>query len=156
MSVTEDEIQNVVRQTVWPWDATSKAVSGGSGGLRTKALTQALIMLAVAALFYYVGHHRVLPRVLGVLAVVNVALGLAAPRAFAALDRALQVFGRWVGQGLSWLLLAPFFYLFFVPARLILAARGKDPMNRRFPDTPASYWTPRRPVKGPDDYRKQF
>jgi hypothetical protein len=119
-------------------------------------LAQALIMLVVASLFYFVGHHRVLPLVLCFLAAVNVALGLAAPSAFAAVDRLLQAFGRWVGQGISWLLLAPFFYLFFVPARLILAARGKDPMNRRFPDTPASYWTPRRPVKGPDDYRKQF
>ncbi len=151
-----DEIQNAVVRAVWSWSVPPAPVRDDRPRLRRKALIQALVMAAVAALFYFWKGHRVLPAVLGGLAVLNLLLGLVAPRAFGAVDRALMAFGRGCGEVVTWLLLTPFYYLFFVPARLIQWAARRDPLQRRFPDTPASYWVSRRPVKSMDDYRKQF
>jgi hypothetical protein len=156
MDFMQDETQKTVRQTVWPWDAPAPAPIDINGRLRRKALIQALVMAFVATVVYFATSLRSLPVVLSVLAMVNVVLGLVAPPAFAVLDRGLQRFGLLCGQGVTWLLLAPFFYLFFVPARLWMALRGRDPLNRTFPDTHPTYWIPRRPVTNPDDYRKQF
>ncbi len=147
--------QNAVARAVWAWD-TPKADVDVRARLRFKALIQSLVMSAVAALFYFWRGHVVLPAALAALAAVNLALGLAAPRAFGAVDRAMQAFGHGVGTAVTWIVLVPFFYLFMLPGRLILLAMGKDPLDRRFPDTPTSYWVPRRPAKSMDDYRKQF
>jgi hypothetical protein len=151
-----DEIQKAVVRVVWPWAVPLAPPRDDRPRLRRKALIQALVMAAVAALFFFWKGHRILPAVLSGLAALNLLLGLAAPRAFGAIDRALLAFGRVCGVAATWLLLTPFFYLFFVPARLILLAARRDPLHRRCPDTPASYWVPRRPVKNMDDYRKQF
>jgi hypothetical protein len=156
MDVMQDETQKTVRQTVWPWDAPAPRPVDAHAALRRKALIQALVMATVAAVVFFTTTLRSLPVVLSVLSLVNVVLGLVAPPAFALIDRGLLRFGTLCGQGATWLLLAPFFYLFFVPARLWMALRGRDPLNRTFPDTHPTYWLPRRPVTNPDEYRKQF
>lgn len=150
------EIQQAVVRVVWPWNVPSAPAADPVARLRRKALIQALVMAAVAALLFFGWHHRTMAGVLSALAALNLALGLAAPRAFGAVDRALQRFGGWAGQAMTWILLVPFYYLVFVPARLILLAAGRDPMKRRFPDKLESYWVAHRKAAGPDDYRKQF
>lgn len=153
----EKDIQAAVDRAVWPWRTPPAARADPAAPLRRKALVTALVMLVVATVvFWRLPSHRVLPLVLCGLAGLNAVLGILAPAAFGRIDAALQRFGRLCGQGLTWLLLTPFFYLVFVPARLILLARGKDPLHRRFPDTPPSYWVDRPPVKSPDEYRRQF
>ncbi len=151
-----DEIQKAVVNAVWPWAKPVAPPVDDRPRLRRKALIQALVMAAVAALIFFWKGHRLLPAVLSGLAALNLLLGLAAPRAFGAVDRALIAFGRSCGVAVTWLLLTPFYYLFFIPARLILLATRRDPLHRRCPDTPASYWVPRRVVKSMDEYRKQF
>ena len=150
------ETQNAVARAVWPWDKPAAALADGRPRLRRKALIQALVMAAVAALFFFWRGPIVFPAILGGLAAVNLALGLAAPRAFGAIDRGMQAFGRGAGVAVTWLLLVPFFYITFGFARLVLIAARKDPLHRRFPDTAASYWIPHRAASGPDAYRKQF
>jgi hypothetical protein len=55
----------------------------------------------------------------------------------------MDVFGSLVGTAVAWLLLAPVFYLFFLPFR-VLARRGKnDRLQRRFVPDAKSYWTKR-------------
>ena len=78
------------------------------------------------------------------------------PPAFAAIEGFGKKLGVWVGTGLTYLLLVPFFYLVFVPGRLVLALMGKDPMQREFPTKEASCWSPRRTKMDEAHYRKQF
>jgi len=70
-------------------------------------------------------------------------------RVFRALARATRV-------ALTWGALAPFYYLCFVPGRLILALRGRDPLRRAFPAPGASCWDARGPAPKPARYRKPF
>ncbi len=60
------------------------------------------------------------------------------------------------GKGLTYLLLVPFFYLFFTPAALILRAQGRDPLHRRFRDKRWTYWISRSPKERDENIDRQF
>ncbi len=113
-------------------------------------------MTAVATLMTLVWHKIWLGlAIYGLSAVVIIAGFLIAPL-FRALEQAGQWLGRMVAQGITWLLLAPFFYCCFAPARLVLKLMGKDPMMRRYePDRP-SYWLDHKPATNPQPYTKQY
>ena len=125
-----------------------------SGTARWRALWQSLVAFAVAALFLW--RHR--PRTAMVLfAVGGVVLvsGLFIPPLFRRIEKAGQWLGKWFGMALTWVLLAPLFYLVFLPGRIILLATGRDPMRRGFPSGEASYWVTRPPARS-DFYKRQF
>jgi len=122
---------------------------------RGKAMLQFAIMLAIAGLLYKFAPHRIMAGIVAVLAVVVLVCGLFIPSAFRAIERFGQTLGAWAATGLTWGLLVPTYYLIFVPARIGLKLQGKDPMHREFPTTASSYWIPRPPVRGLDQYRKQ-
>ena len=71
-------------------------------------------------------------------------------------DRLVRLLATALAIGLTWLLLVPFFYLCFVPGRLVLMALRKDPMNRECPSAEKSYWVPYRPSGGIERYSKQY
>lgn len=123
--------------------------------IKLKATIQAPVMALVGWLIYHFFDHLIGPVIIWSLAVVVLAGGWFVPPVF----RAIEHFGQWLGKGvaigLNWGLLTPFFYLCFVPGRLILKLRGLDPMERKFPDDAPSFWIPRKPVTDMAQYRKQ-
>ena len=149
--------QDSVSKAIWPWReaASRQAPTAAHGNVKARALLQTIIMAAVAGVFFY-RRHPVPGAILSALAVMMLTGGCFFPSFFLALERAGRRFGQWVGTGLTWLLLVPFFYLCFIPARIILLLTGKDPLNREFPSKAATLWVPRPPVKDPGQYRKQF
>ena len=121
-----------------------------------RALAQsACLVLAGSVLFFALGHHVAGTVVYG-LATLVAAGGCFVPW----LSEGIEAFGQWlarvVATVLTWLLLAPFFYLVFLPARLVLALMGKDPMKRRWEAELESYWEPREPVLDAEHYRRQY
>ena len=147
--------QNAVSCAVWPWMRGPAGAAAAQAAARRKALIQSAVMLAVATVLRL--RHPVPAAVLVVLAVLSATAGLLAPAAFRAADRALAAAGRAVGIGLGWLLIAPLYYLLFMPVRLWRRAAGRDPLCRRFPepDTP-SFWVAHGPPDGPERYRRQY
>jgi hypothetical protein len=127
-----------------------------TGPAALAVLLQAALMAAVgAALYGWLGHHR-MGVVAWSLAAVVLVSGIFFPRVFAAIERFGKHLGRWVGVILTWGLLVPFYCLFFCAARLALKIKGQDPLHRQFPTGEPSYWTPRKLVKAVGQYRKQF
>jgi hypothetical protein len=112
------------------------------------------VTAAVAALIAL--RHPGFALVIGAVAAATLAMGLWLPRAYAAVERGLSAFGRGVGLAISTILLTTFFFLVFVPGRLILLLARRDPMRRAFPGGDASFWIPYRPSGDPDHYRKQY
>ncbi len=146
---------NPVERTVWPWrDPVGKA-GPRPAARRWRAALQAAVIAAVASLFRFVGHHSGFSLVLYVLATLVLLSGLFAPSLFDRFERFGRWLGRGVGMGVTWLLLAPFFYLCMAPGRLLLAVLGKDPMCRRREPGRASYWTERK-AANPDFYTRQY
>ena len=58
------------------------------------------------------------------------------------LNRLWAVFAHRLGHVNNYLLLGLFFYVFIVPAGLILRLLGRDPMCRGFDAKAPTYWTP--------------
>ena len=149
------ETVNSVSAAVWRWrDREKNKAAEKAARRRRRMLTQGVVGLGAGAVMFLVGWPR-----MGTVAVsigtVVLALGSLIPRAYDALDGAVMFTTRIFGQCLNWLLLAPFFYLCFLPGRLILLARGKDPMARQCPSGNATYWIPR-PSRRPDHFKKQY
>lgn len=124
---------------------------------RVKTLIQLVAMAAVGGLIYWrLPGHRAGAYVVWSLAVVFTICGFFIPPAHRAIDRFFfATLPRVVAAALNWLLLVPFFYLVFAPARFFLALSGRDPMTRRVPTDAKTYWIPRKPVPGPEQYKKQ-
>lgn len=80
------------------------------------------------------------------LGTLTLVLALASPTgAYAALSRGVDRLGALVGALATWLLLAPVFFLFFVPFGMLLRRGARDRLRRRFERDRASYWTKRAP-----------
>jgi len=145
--------QNAVSRATWPWQAGAAAPA--PGGTRRRALARAGVTAAAAAVCALLDAPR-LALAATAAGLVLLLAGLVAPPAFRALDRALNGVSRAAGAALTWLLLAPFFVLCFVPGRLALMLGGKDPLRRRRAPASGTYWVPCRRPRSADGYRKQY
>ena len=147
-----------VNEVVWNWKAgtTGGVKPTGARSLRVKGLIQALVMSAIGLVVFSVLGHRAMACGIWTLAVVVLASSAWFPRLFSAMERFGVRLGRWAGAGLTYLLLVPFFYLVFVPGRVVLWLLGKDPMQRAFPAREATCWAARKARMDDAHYRKQF
>lgn len=140
----------------WKWRAAGTPPPAKKPlSMKAKASIQAPLMaLAGWALFHFLG-HRVMPVVIWSLAGLILVGGWFIPALFIGFEKFGMGLGKWVGIILNWAILTPFYYLCFVPGRIILKVQGIDPMDRRFPDPRESFWIPRKPVTDMAQYRKQ-
>jgi len=156
----------------WNWrdraTAGAAALAREAAANRRKGLIGGAIGLAFAALLHFVFHKERSAEVIAAVAVLVALLALASPLgAYKVLARWLDVFAHAVGTAVTWVLMAVLFYLVFLPAGLILRARGRlgitlgnHPGNnpdadRRLP----TYWIAteeRERARTPESYRKQF
>lgn len=139
----------------WKWRVLGPAANERKPmSPQLKASIQAPIMALVGLAMFYFFHHLVVPIIVWTLAGLVLVGGWLVPPIFHGFEK----FGQWLAKGvmagLNWLLLTPFFYLCFIPGRLILLVRRIDPMDRRFPDARESFWIPRKPV-GTEQYKRQ-
>lgn len=140
----------------WRWSVLGEPpVAKKPMSMRLKATIQAPLMALVGYLIYMFFDHLAGPVIIWALAGVVLVGGWFVPPVFKAIERFGVGLGKGVAVVLNWGLLTPFFYLCFVPGRLILKLRGRDPMERKFPDDAPSFWIPRKPVTDFSQYRKQ-
>jgi len=152
--MSQESAINVAR-VVWPW--RTAAIKPGAGRLshRWRAVIQAALIAAVASLFRFIGHRYGISLFLYCLSAAVLISGLFIPPVFNAFEQAGRWLGKWVGVGLTWLLLIPFYYLCVFPGRLVLLLLGKDPMCRRWERQRDSYWMDRKPA-APEFYTRQY
>ena len=143
-------------QMIWQWRAPVGNSPDGGRARRRRALIQCALTAAIATLLtLWFGRYR-LGVCLYCFAAVIIIFGFLLPKAFAALERLGRKLAHAAGFALTWILLAPFFYLCFAPARLILALSGKDPMQRRLDRGRTSYWMDYTPPKAARPYTRQY
>lgn len=152
-----DHLNQRVLRATWDWRAVGEVAPGSAvAGLRRQAVIQTLVMVLVAAFLYFiVGHTFFVPVILALAAVVLI-LGLAFPPAY----RPVHRFGRWLGQvvgkGLTYMLLVPFFFLFFLPVAMVLRLQGRDPLHREFREPRWTYWIRRSAKDRNENIDRQF
>ena len=90
-------------------------------------------------------------------AAVFIGLGLLLPRALRPLHAVWFRFGMVLHAVVTPIVMGLIFYVAVLPTGLMMRAFGKDPMNRRFDPSAATYWQPRTPPgPDPDTMRNQF
>lgn len=145
-------MNNKVSSVVWPW----REKLAGKPGPKNAGPSWIAVVIQVAVLFILgllsYRKHPILGNTLWGLALLMIVF----PPVFATLQRFGKQLGKWVGAILTWGLLVPFFYLCFVPMRLIQMLGGRDPLHRKFPTDEPTYWIPRKPVQDVSRYGKQF
>ncbi len=145
--------QNLVSKTIWPWQTSKSSTSTGpSLFLSLITLTVGLMMAGLFVLFH---HNRMALLVVG----ISLAVFLCSrffPKVYRGLEKVFQGFSHLVGQALTWLLLLPFFYVFFVGGRLLQKITGKDPMSRAWDRNADSYWCNKIKGSDPEQYKRQF
>lgn len=111
---------------------------------------------SVAAYLFFGRGHVVAPAIIFSLSSGVALCALFAPAAYQVLHGFFLRVGHKVGIAVSYLLLVPLFYFFFVPARLLRALTGHDPLRLSAKAARDTYWTPRQVDANPDSYRKQY
>jgi len=140
----------------WRWTATGAAgapAPARPGNPRVRAAAQAAVAAGVGLLLWRAWDRRAAAVVAWTIGGAVLALGLAAPAAFAAFERGARRFGAAAGAVLTWALLAPFYLAVFSLGHLGLKLRGRDPLGRLVPTDLPTYWVPR--PRAPDP-RRQF
>lgn len=129
--------------TIWnplgePSDASARAARARLG-----ACLRAIVAGAAGGVFLYLDRSVLAYIVFGIGGLTLIA-GLFSPLgAYAAVERWVTRAGDLVGAALTWLLLAPVFFIVMAPFGLI-AKRGKrDPLRRRIEPTAGTYWSER-------------
>jgi hypothetical protein len=127
---------------------------------RTKGLLGGAVGLAVAALLYFVLHREKMGAVVAGIAICFALLAVASPLgAYKGVLKALDRFAHLVGATVTWLLMTVLFYLVFLPAGLVLRARGRLHVSRGADRNLPTYWIrteERARARTPESYRKQF
>ena len=144
--------QNAVSRAVWRWQGPGASPPPGTTG---PAIKHAAISAVVAATFFLLKWHWMA----GLAAAgggVLLLSGLTAPSVFRGILTGLAFIARAAGFVLTWLLLVPFFFLCFVPGRLILRLRGVDPMRRELTRDQETYWDTYAKKRPAAHYTKQY
>lgn len=149
----EQRMTETVRKTVWQWE---QPVAGAPArSLLRVVTTQMVVMTIIGGLLWWLG-HRVMSGVVAGLAGFFLLLAWVWTTGYWALERFFQKVGVWAATALTYVLLVPFFWLCFVPARFFLKLSGKDPLGLRFPVPEATCWYVRKPHAATEPYRRQY
>lgn len=138
---------------VWNW---KKASAGEKSPVRVRYWVQVSVMTAAGIILFLMTDHIVLPSLLLALAALLLAGLLFSDRIVRGFDQTGVFLARAVGNGLTWLLLAPFFYVVFGTGRLVLRITGKDPLQLKIYPQASSYWTDRAANPAPSSIQRQF
>ena len=147
----------IIAEPAWKWryQGNQPAVSRKHSRLG-KLVFQSIIAFAVAALFAFIFHRVLFAYIVASIGLLILICGLFIPRLYSAFERIIGFFAFGVGQVLTWLLLVPFYFLCFLPARIMLFLMKRDPMKRGFDSLMPTYWEKKSSIQDGDRLTKQY
>jgi uncharacterized membrane protein YecN with MAPEG domain len=148
---------DAVARAVWPWRGEDGQAAVRRGLPRPlRALLNAIPAAAIALAFYFGYGARLAAIAVGAVAGVILLCGACIPPWYRAIERFQASLGRAVGLALTWILLGAVFVSCFVPGRLILLARRRDPLRRRAFRSGACVWIARETACDPARYERHY
>ena len=129
---------------IWDWRGPdgSEAAPGGAGSARLRGALRAALVAAAGLALLLLGFSIPARVVFGVAVLVLLAALLSPSGLYLGLERLFAALGRATGRVLTWVLMTPLFYLFFLPFGLLFR-RGRRDRLRRYADPSATtYWEP--------------
>ncbi len=145
-----------ISQAIWPWMDQRES---GTDKVKSPSLRLSFFMLVMAVCisgFFYFFNRFWASIIILAISIILFCCAVFFPSIYRIIHRIFQVFGRWVGRGLTWILLVPFFYICFPIGHVIQKISRKDPLSRSCPTSSKSYWVLRESNADKDGYRRQF
>jgi len=134
---------------IWRWrDAEAESESKPSAAsVRLRGSLQALPGYAVGVAFYLFW-SKTAAAIAFALSTVVLFCALVSPHGLYALVRRLfDATGRVVGRAMTWIVMVPIFYLFFLPFGKLLRRGRRDRLHRYFDAGAETYWEPHTPMR---------
>ena len=144
-------------EVIWRWreQGVSASREQSPGRARIRGSVQALVG-GGAATAIYLFWSQMIGTVVFCIAAVILFSALVSPKGlYRALEGLFAALGNFTGRALTWLMLVPLFYLFFLPFGLLLRRGSRDRMKRYFEPDRASYWEPHKAFSAAD-HERQF
>ncbi len=127
---------------IWNWrdPRPQRSPAPAASRVRVRGSIQAAIVAAIGGLLLWLGLRSVAFVMWGAATIVFLA-ALASPGGvYAFLDGMARAIGTRIGRALTWLLLVPLFYLFFLPFGLLFRRGRRDRLKRYFDSEAPTYW----------------
>jgi hypothetical protein len=134
---------------IWRWRAAEAPAASGAPAprVRLRGSLQAAAGAAVGLAFWWFGSTTVAAIAFALAGLVLIS-ALASPAGlYAMLQRFFDASGRVLGRVMSWIVMVPIFYLFFVPFGTLLRRGRRDRLHRTFDAQAATYWEPHTPMR---------
>lgn len=146
--------QNKVSQAIWAWQTPQSGVQKAKPSLAVSLGT--LLIGCAVALFFFFYDHPIMASVVFAISLLVFVSSRFFPAVYAVIEKVFQKLSYFIGSGLTWVLLLPFFYICFPLGRIMQKMKGKDPMQRDLDRDAVSYWQTCRETPSVDDYKRQF
>jgi len=130
---------------IWRWRAAEPA-GAPVPRVHLRASLQALAGVAFGALCWALGSRGIATAAFTLAGVILLASLLSPAGLYAAIQRFFDASGRVIGRAMSWVVMVPIFYLFFLPFGILFRRGRRDRLHRRFEKGAPSYWEPHRPL----------
>jgi hypothetical protein len=122
-------------------------VKASAASVRLRGSLQALPGFAVAAAFYLFW-SKAAAAIASALTALVLVCALASPLGLYALVRRLfDAMGRTAGRVMTWVVMVPIFYLFFLPFGKLLRRGRRDRLHRSFDRGAETYWEAHAPMQ---------
>ncbi len=146
-----------VSEVVWNWrKPAARRVEQSPAVRRRHAVIEFCVVLAVSMFVRFVLKHEIMSTIILCIGSIVLIGGLFIPPVYHGFKRFGAALGRVLALVVTWILLVPFFYIFFTIARLGCLIQGKDLMCRRFDADATTYWVDHPGTPPPEQYRKQY
>jgi len=129
-----------VARVVWNWRESDSTEETTRRMRKKSSLIRFFIMFSIGSVLFFPLHHVWVGGILYVLSLLILVGGFAVPHIYLAFDRLGRFLAITIGSLFTWVLMISFFYVCFVPGRILLCLFRKDPLQRAQTPEAKSYW----------------
>jgi len=143
-------------ETVWNWKNPETRLHPSKSELRKKGIVPVIGTLLIGTIFRFHFEWIHSSNIVYGVCLFFILVTLIMPKWLMSIEKAMLTFGKWVGVFLTWVILVPFFFLAFVPLRLIQFLSKGDPLKMKYDASVDSYWLVRQEEKQRSNIENQY
>jgi len=145
-----------VARVVWNWRESDFTEETTRRVRRKRSLIRFCIIFLIGSVLFFPLRHVWIGGILYVLSFLILVGGFAVPQIYSAFERVGRFLTITIGCLFTWVLMIPFFYVCFVPGRILLCLFRKDPLQRARTPGAQSYWISKQRSSEKTQYQKLY
>ena len=145
-----------VTRVVWNWRESDSSKESTSFKRKKSALIRFCIMFLIGSILFFPLHHIWIGGIVYVLSFLILVGGFAVPQIYSAFEWVGRFLTVTIGSLFTWVLMSSFFYVCFVPGRILLCLFHKDPLQRKKTSEANSYWINKQSLSEKVQYQRLY